>query len=779
MLSGRSRKWSISLILAAAVLLGTVGAEARQKFNLGYFEAGPYPVHSLLRAEFYKQLEQIIPDEYEFVTIPQGFRSANWKRDTCQIMAAELAATKQIDILIAMGPWVVHDLLAAGFSKPIIAMHQFEPALEGLVDSTGRPIAENLTVHIQPGKLLNDMMVLTTLLDVKRLGFLYFPSADERDQVIERVSQIGEKLGFEVVTAEGYDNYGTFAFFKSFNLLDKDIDAVYLPPLWGLKLANLADFLNRVSDQKIPAYTSEGKMILEKGALATNSFYSAISEARFHAFKAVRIMQGERPADLPVNFRGGPGLAVNNATAVKIGIDLPLDVLTDFYVVEAPVDEWAPYYTLNDAVNRGITRNPGYLSFADALKAAEETARQTHSQLLPHLYGSAGLRYVDDNTAHNFRELVANEQYRASINFEESLSMEAIRSIKVATQKKRQTEINLTRAQLDTEMAVSIAYLNFLQAKEILDAQVRNRSLIEHNLELARAKQLTTGGDTLDIIRLEDERYRATLDVIQAGADVGVARVIMNALFNMPGDDVFVLDSVVFSESSFFKTEGSLYKQIRSLPSQRELLSRLTGQALAANPSVRSRDIQIKIQRGLLAQSTARYYPQFGLRASLNFSDWLEDRLSFEQKHTTWTVGAFVKIPFFLGSDRIRERGKLKARLSQAEYLKDEVSLDVMQAVQTNFHRLTAAASRMTPAGKSRQRAGEALNFVIPQYSAGKATLIELLDFQSSARDAEIAAIRARYDYYQAMARLVHALGWTVHDSYSNFLEEFHRRLEG
>jgi outer membrane protein TolC/ABC-type uncharacterized transport system substrate-binding protein len=768
---------ALSIALLVTLLANQSGAETKRRFNLGYFEAGPYPVHTLLRSEFYSQLEQLIADEFQFVKIPSGFRSASWKRDSCRIMAAELARTDDIDILIALGPWVIHDLLEAGFDKPIIGMHQFDPVAEGLLDSDWRPVADNLTVHQRPDRITADLAFISSLVDIKRLGFLYFPSADEKDILLERVKRVAAQLGIEVVTADEYDNYGTFAYFKSFHSLDKDIDAIYLAPLWGLKTANLGRFLELVNDAGVPSLTSEGKLILEKGAFATRSYYSAISEAKFGAVKAARIMRGELPADLPVSLRCGQALGVNNATAIKCGVSLPQQVLSDFQVVEAPASGETPYYSLSDAVNRAMSQNPGYLAVYQALDAAAKAARQVSSDYLPHIYGTTRLTHIDDNLTHNFRGLISDHLYNTSLHLEQRVfSLETIREIQLASSRHELEKINLGQAQLDLELAVNLAYLNFLRVTENLNAHRVNRSLIEHNLELALTENQIDQGDSLDVIRLEDERYQATLRVIQAEADLRIAGVLLNELFNMSGNDPFLLDTVSFSEEAFLVGEGNLYRKMKDRPSQQALENSLLAQALALNPGTRYSQARIDIQKQLLAKNTSRYFPSVGLRASLNFSNWLEETPTFHEESTTWSVGGFLNLPIFLGADRSRERARLKAELNELEYSRDDASLDVMSQVQANLHRLIGAANSLTPSVQSRRRSRQFLDAVVPAYNGGRVELLGLLDAQTNSLEADLAAINARFSYYDAMARLAHAVGWTAHDTYSNFRDEFHRR---
>ncbi|NOY87997.1 MAG: TolC family protein [FCB group bacterium] len=753
-------------------------ATNKKRFYIGYFEGGKYLTHDLLRNEFYDQLDAVLPESDTIITIPQGYRSAGWNRDTCRAMAAQLTQVKRLDLIIAIGPWVVEDLIKAGFKKPIIAIHQFDPKAQGLLDSTNHPIVSNLTVQYDPKKIFEDLAFLTRLHRVKRLGVLYFPSGNEKDKIIDNISTMGKQLGFKVVTAEGFNNVGTYAFFKAYKRLDKNIDALYLPPLWGMDIVKIKDFFKLINRRKIPTFTSEGKILIEKGAMATKSYYAAITEARFCAIKTVKIIEGATPADLPVAYESGDGLAVNNKTALECGISLPEDILNDFYVIEAPLPEDAPHYNLNDALNRAINQNPGYLSYYNALEAASQKAKQAYAKLLPRLDGTAAFKYVDNHTITNSYNTLNNEQYYASFNLEQTLfSLETIKSIQVAAKNRELKNINLTQAQLDLELGISLSYLDYLKANEQLKAYLNNRNLIEHNLELARAKNQFEKGDTLDIIRLEDDRYQAVLKVSIAQKNVAVSRIFFNALLNFSGNRLFTLDSETFSTKAFWKNELRVIAQLDTKPKQENEENILLNTALVQNPLMQNYKTKVELQKTLIAQNTARYFPTFGFKSSLNFADRYKDSPTFNKENNTWSLAAFFKIPIFSGTDRIRERGKLKAQLDKIEYQKDNISLKIMKNVQSNFSRLIAYVNNMNPAYQSRKRAYDALDMVVKKYSANKIPLIDLLDVQNNALRTDLNAINTRYNYYKTMARLVHAIGWTAADNYSNFWDVFHKKL--
>jgi outer membrane protein TolC len=772
----------ITGICALIVIGWTAGqsTESVKHFRLAYFEGGQYPVHSILRKEFTHQLRLVLPEGYEIAFVPEGYRSARWKRDSCRVMAKQLAAVQNIDMLIAMGPWVVEDLLEAGFTKPILAMHQFDPMAQGLVGDEGRPVANNLTVHVKPGQIEDDLRTLTKLVNVRRLGVLYFPSNDEGEKVISAITSLGKTFNFEVITAEGYDNYGTYAFFKAYHQLDKKIDALYLLPMWGMNDNKVGEFFSLAARNSIPTFTSEGRYLVERGALGSNTAYSIVSDARYNAVKAARILQGELPVNLPIEFRGGTALALNEQTAQQCSVTLPMEAVSSAYLVVAPVPETTPHYTLTDAVERTLSYNPGYLARYDAVEAAIQAAKQAYSTYLPQVVAGASMAHFDDNAVANSRGAFENDRYRSTLLLHQRIfSAETIKSIQLAAKQKNLERINLQQAKLDLELAVTAAYLNYLGAWEILQTQLRFCTLVDRNLEIAGTRFLIEEGSEIDLLRWRDERHKATLRIIHARSDLKVAAVLLNVMFNLPGSNPIALDTLSFSESHFWSDYDLLHFVVPDEESQRRLQDALVAKGLQQNPAMRSFNVDIAIQRDLLSKNRARYYPTLDFRASFNYADQLADYPpTFVEKNTTWSVWGGLTLPVFLGTDRIRESARLKAKLNQVEFEKDAIGLEVMGKISTGMYNLIAHVNSLPRAIRSAELARENLMLVIEKYDAGKLGLVDLVDALNNARDVELNSIVARYTFYLSMAQLVHDIGWSAYDGNVTFREEFLRRLE-
>ena len=178
-------------------------------------------------------------------------------------MARDLARAKNVDMVLAVGPWVVEDLIAAGFDKPIIALNQYAVWERGLVDRTGRPVADNLTIDVQPLQIDNDLNLLGQLFSPKKIGVFYFPSGDEYEKVINRAKQA------EIVAPFDTAANGNFSHFGAYSRVVHEVDALYLPPMYSMQLDQMNQFVENCRYDRIPTLTSEGLLIVEKGITAS------------------------------------------------------------------------------------------------------------------------------------------------------------------------------------------------------------------------------------------------------------------------------------------------------------------------------------------------------------------------------------------------------------------------------------------------------------------------------------------------------------------------------
>jgi len=745
--------WLVTLTLTAA-------AQQKKRINLAFFEAGRCLEHDILRDEFSHQLQQLTPDGFEILPIPQGYKSAEWKRDSCRLLATELVALEEADMVVALGPWVVEDLLAAGYDKPIVVLNRVDPMAEGLLDKTGRPIAPNLTVQARPIQLARDIDALTRLINVRRLGVLYFPTGDEQNEITAKLQSLGEQHGFEVLMAEGYDNKGAYAFFKAYQKLAGKVDAVYLFPMWAMDGIKIREFFSMTNRDKMPTFVWEGAYLVQRGALAGNSGFSVIPQARMAAVKLLKIIEGATPADLPVVFDVPPGLSINEATAAQCGVTIPTTLQREVRIVRAPPSEDSRYFSFNDALHQAIDANPSHLARYDVLEASAQAAKQAYGTYLPHLYGRFSITHFDGSNT------IASDGYESGIDLDQTVfSLEAIRAIQAAAQRRGIEQINLRQSQLDLELAVTLAYLNYLQVRDALGLYQEDRNRVSRFLELAFTRREVEGNPGRDVTRWEQNRHEADARVVRGDNDLVAAGVLLNSLFNLPGHSELTLDTAAFAEPNLVRDYRRLFPRYDNQKVQEQVSELLVSEALTNNPTVGVHRARITLQEKLLAQNRARFFPTLGLRASYYYTDvnWDQD-VGLPEYYDRWWARAEIRLPLFQGADRFREHSKQKALLSREEYSRDDASLRVMHEVLTRWDELVTLGASLP----SYVRAGELslteLQSLIGDYESGRMPLIDLVDAQRNTLQARLTAIDARYRFYRSLVRLTHALGWSASD---------------
>lgn len=736
--------------------------------RIGFLEAGEHAPHAAMRAAFRTQLERIIDSSIALVFPPNGFVSAEWNRDSCKVMARRLSSQANVDIIGALGPWVIEDLIAAGCTKPIIALYRADPNREGLIGSDGRPIRSNLTVDANAMRLREDLLAFTSTVPIKKLGVLYFASGDEKPRVMAAIDSITKDQGIEIVTADGYNAFGTFAFFKALAALGTKVDAIYAPFFWGMESDKPREFYDRLIAESVPVYSSEGRYSVEHGALMSRANITLDARAWFDAWKTIRIIKGEKPADLPITCPESPTFMVNEAALHRLKLDIRDDLLTESETIPEPVAPEAPRYSLMEAVRRAFDQNAGHLAAQEALKSASAKASRAWSDYLPQVNGALSAYHFDDHTVINDFEETKNNRLFGSITLEQQLlSLGTIRTIRIENQKRSLAGINYEQDSLDLALAVTSAYLDNLRADENLASATQFRRAATYALEMASTAAAITGKESPAIDRLRSEQLLGSARILEVRRTSRAARVLLNALMNQPGETQFALDTLIFTGQEYAREQQMLWTLMNSSGRLSAVRDYLISQGTAGSPSLRSARLQVDLRRSGIARNSARFLPSLSFRSALNYTDRLRDYPpSFVEKDFSWYAGLDLKLPLFLGGDRVKERRQLRAETNEMEYARDQAAVELMRDVSIEVDRLITSLRQSDLFSEALGLQNPQLESAIGEFVAGKTGYLEALDAVRSAYDISKRAIDARYAYLLSTATLTHAVGWGLTDEY-------------
>jgi ABC-type uncharacterized transport system substrate-binding protein len=265
-----------------------------------------------LRAVGYRE-----PDQVELITRVTG-------GDPSRIgpMASELVE-RNVDVLVPISPAAVQAVRSLTSTIPIVAFDlETDPIGSGLVKSLARPGGNVTGVFFDFPEFSKKWLELMkeTLPRLARIGVLWDPATGFTQlRAIEAVAAI-MNIELEIVEIRALAELDGAMTAASRN--NADALVMLSTPLVGGSSKPLADF---TLQRRLPAVTLFPDFARSGGLMG----YGPNIHNGFHqtARMVAKVLQGTKPADLPVELPTKFELVVNLRTAKAIGIELPTSVL--------------------------------------------------------------------------------------------------------------------------------------------------------------------------------------------------------------------------------------------------------------------------------------------------------------------------------------------------------------------------------------------------------------------------------------------------------------------
>jgi ABC-type uncharacterized transport system substrate-binding protein len=264
--------------------------------------------------------EELLKSGYsEGQNIAFDFRSAEGKLDLLAGIAAELVE-RNVDVIVAVFTPCALAAYRATHQIPVVIVAA-DPVESGLVTSLAHP-GGNITgvslmaseSHGKCVELFHDMIP-----SVQRIAALSNTADPSWRQILEQIQLAGKLTGIEIAPTamvRGLDEIdAAFAAMKS----EKAGAVVVQGSLSRRDVADLA------LKYHLPAATVP-RSFAEVGGLMSYGFNAADAFRRAASF-VVRVLQGGRPADMPVEQPTKFELVINLKTAKALGLDVPPTLL--------------------------------------------------------------------------------------------------------------------------------------------------------------------------------------------------------------------------------------------------------------------------------------------------------------------------------------------------------------------------------------------------------------------------------------------------------------------
>jgi putative tryptophan/tyrosine transport system substrate-binding protein len=170
---------------------------------------------------------------------------------------------------------------------------------------------------------------LGTLMNIRKLGFVYSSHDPAPRYQLAEIKKQQARFGFRTYNFPIKGKEGIPATMKQ--VIDARVDAVIFPSDSFVK-ANATRIIGVLNQHRIPSIVVIPEMVSENGALISlGPDYRTLGQLA--ADNALQVLKGKNPGDLPVRTVPHLSLIINLATADRLGIHVPLQLLSVSTVV--------------------------------------------------------------------------------------------------------------------------------------------------------------------------------------------------------------------------------------------------------------------------------------------------------------------------------------------------------------------------------------------------------------------------------------------------------------
>lgn len=314
MVSLRSLRLLALLTMSVLLLFMTVGAGAAQ-LRIGITQIVEHPSLDAARRGFIDRMQEL-----GYTDVVYDIQSAQGDLGTATTIAQKFA-NDNLDLILAIATPTAQATAHVIKDVPILITAVTDPVEAGLVESLERP-GTNVTGTSDLTPVRMQLELLQELVpSVRRVGIVY--NAGEVNSVIQvnLAKDAAQQLGLTIVEATAANASEVMQAAQS---LVGRVDALYVQTD-NTVVSALESVVLVAERNRLPLLVGEESSV-ELGGLATLGIdYYKLGQQT--ADIAHRVLQGENPAEIPIEYQEEMSVVINLAAARRMNVTIPQSIL--------------------------------------------------------------------------------------------------------------------------------------------------------------------------------------------------------------------------------------------------------------------------------------------------------------------------------------------------------------------------------------------------------------------------------------------------------------------
>lgn len=725
----------------------------KPQYKIGVVTDGPSVNIPNLISIFTKEIRELAADDFSVVFPDNKSLEGDASQNDIKRKIDTLISDQEIDLVLSLGTIASAEATKmTNLPKPVVAPFIFDADWQKVPRKENASGVPNLFYIDLDVPIDQELIDFRKLVPFKKLGLLF----DQRDiDGIPSYKKISRYLSYEHSIKVELVPVGSDVQ-KTLSAIPEDIKAVMVGPLWQLSQEKIADLGKGFIQRGIASFSLASYTYVDNGFFATNMTEDSIRHlARQVAINIQEILLGEDPATLPNGFAQSDKLTINMATARAIKIYPSLDYMTGARLINEEQKDIERQVTLPQIVEEALTANLDIIVAEREVTAGSHSVKEARSRLFPRLSAGAGGAIIDDDRASLSggvspeRTLTGSLQAIMEIYSENSWAGYTAEKF---LQEGRKSDRD--RVKLDIILEASTAYLDVLRQHTIERLQKENMQLTQANLDRAQIRLSTGVAGPDELYRWETQFARDRQVVLRAESSTRDAKQRLNRILNRPLLEDFIAKEAADKTDPLEVGSDRLFYELIHNPLYFERFNGFAlEQGLLQSPELKVIDAAIAAQERVVLQAKREYWvPTVTIEGDLSylFADGgagTRDEELTGLDDTDWQVGIFARLPLYEGGRKGAAVGRNQELLTQLKTEKlateDRVGQQILQALN-NTRASFPAINLSRDAAYSAERN---LKLVTDSYVEGIKSVIDLLDAQNQALNADLDAANAVYNF--------------------------------
>lgn len=326
-------KKKLAIIMASVLCLGILGgcsnkAEGDVK-KIGIIQTGSHEALSAAKEGFLEALSEKGYKDGEKVKIE--FQNAENDIGTANTIASQFASDKK-DLIFAIATPAAQAAYNATKDTPIVITAVTDAKAAGLVESNEKPNT-NVTGTSDNVSVDKQLELIKKLIpNAKKIGVVYSTSEKNSEIQVNAFEEAAVKSGYEI-EKKAVTNSNEID--QAVTSVLSNIDVLYVPTDNTVATAYPL-VAKKCLDKNIPFIGAEDKAVVKGGLATVGIDYKQLGKEA--GYKAVEVLEGKKPAEIPVEELKDLEISINTDAAKKLNIEIPEDIKSNFKEITGGVN---------------------------------------------------------------------------------------------------------------------------------------------------------------------------------------------------------------------------------------------------------------------------------------------------------------------------------------------------------------------------------------------------------------------------------------------------------